>query len=154
MDQEFDLWGDPIPPRAEKRGRPTHEVTEEKRNRIAVLRSLNWTHSRIAEAIGISEPTLRKNYFRELEMGLVQRRAEALVKLRELGMGGNVSALKAYIALTEKSDLDGPRGAVRMPKEQRLGKKDQAVVDAGRPDITTGMGELMARRAEGTGKPH
>ncbi len=150
--QAVDLWGDPIPPRIERRGRPQHVVTPEKRIRVAVLRAMRHSHEEIAAAMGISEPTLRKNYLPELKSGLAQKRAEVLVRLWEKVQEGNVTAMKEFMRQTEKSDL-APR-ELRPPKPTKLGKKDQALVDAQQPDVSSSMGELMARRAAGEFKLH
>ena len=50
-----------------ERGRPDHEVTEKKRVRVAVLRSLNLTHAEIAEAMGCPIGTVRSRIFRARE---------------------------------------------------------------------------------------
>ena len=147
MAQDFDLWGDPIPEKPETRGRPEHEPTAEKRLRVAVLRAINQTHTEIAAALGISEPTLRRHYSAELKGGLAQKRAEVLIRLWHEVEAGNVSAIKEFLRQVDKSDLAGPR-APRPAKPPRLGKKAQAIVDAATPDPTTSMGELMALRAE------
>ncbi len=67
MDQNFDLFGDPIPENHGKRGRPPHMVTQENRNKVMMLLALGRSNERIAAALGITAPTLRKNYFRELK---------------------------------------------------------------------------------------
>ncbi len=145
MEPDFDLWGDPVPQRPEKRGRPTHVPTPEKRFRVSVLRALNQSHEEIAAAMGISEPTLRKHYLPELKSGMAQKRAEALVLLYAEVQKGNVSAIKEFLRQVERSDMR-PAKPARAPK---LGKKAQAAIDAATPDPTTSMGELMARRASG-----
>ena len=146
MMPDLDLWGDPIPPRPERRGRRPHEATPEKRSRIKVLRALNHTEAQIAAAIGIPERTMRRYYRPELAGGRAQLRAEVLVRLWEVVQTGNVAAIKLFLAQIEKSDLDSPRAAApaRQPK---LGKKEQALVDAATPDTTSHIGELMSRRA-------
>ena len=148
MDQEFDLWGDPIPPPTERRGRPAHEVTAERKLRVAVLRALNQSNDEIAAAMGISERTLRTHYSVELKQGLAQKRAEVMVLLWDQAKKGNVSAMKEFLRQTERSDLAGAPRLVKVAQEPKLGKKAQAVVDAQAPDPTESMGELMMRRAE------
>jgi hypothetical protein len=149
----LDLWGDPIPPKPEKRGRPTHVVTEEKRLRVAVLRAYNLSQPEIAEAMGISVPTLRKNYLRELRDGMAQKRAEMLVQLYLEGKGGNVAAIKEFLKQTRDGDLLAGHLASRAPqkksKQAKLGKKEQALVDAQAPDVSSPMGNLMASRMAG-----
>lgn len=149
MDQEFDLWGDPVPPRVEKRGRPEHKKNQTTSMRVAVLRALNKPQDEIAAALAITEKTLRKHYSPELRQGLQQKRAEALVRLWEIGTAGNgnVAALKEFIRQTERADLAAPVALARRPaKAVKLGKKEQAIVDAQTPDESTSIGELMARR--------
>ncbi len=148
MSQMIDLWGDPIDEPADKRGRPAHVVTDERRTRVAVLQSLNKTHAEIAEAIGISEKTLRTKYRAELKQGLAQKRAEALVLIWDKAKAGNVAALKEYLRQTERSDLGSPR-VMRPAAAPKIGKKAQALLDAASPDTSSSMGELMAKRAEG-----
>jgi hypothetical protein len=146
VDQEFDLWGDPIPPRGERRGRPKHVPTDEKRNRVKVLKALNKTDTEVAEAMGLSEPTLRKYYLRELRGGMAQLRAEAAVKLWDLAKGGNVSALKAFLAEARHSDLLGQPASKRRGREtpaQTMGKKDAAQLAAETADEGTGWAGLL-----------
>lgn len=148
MSQDIDLWGDPVPAAAEKRGRPIHEVTDKKRVRVAVLRALNQTNAEIAAAIGITEPTLRKYYAVELRHGFAQKRAELFIRLWDAVEAGNVSAMRTFLAQTEKSDLVQP--SIRRPaRSPKLGKKEQAAIDAATPDTGSSMGELMARRMSG-----
>lgn len=149
MVQEIDLWGDPVPEKAETRGRPMHQATSDKRLRVAVLRGLAWSSDAIAQAMGISERTLRTYYLPELKGGLSQKRAEMLVTLWKKGHDGNVSAMKEFLRQTAQHDLVG--AAVRAsPKPPRRGKKEQAIIDAGIPDTNSSLGELMARRAADT----
>jgi hypothetical protein len=148
----LDLWGDPIPPKPEKRGRPTHVVTEEKRLRVAVLRAYDMSQPEIAEAMGISIPTLRKNYLRELRGGMAQKRAEMLVQLFLEGKAGNVAAIKEFLKQTRDGDLLAAHLASRHPnkgKKPKPGKKEQALIDAQEPDVSSPMGNLMASRMAG-----
>lgn len=155
MSENFDLWGDPIAEPGETRGRPKHLKTDEKRHRVAVLVALNQSQADIAAAIGIREPTLRKHYFRELRDGLSQKRAEALVMIYESAKKGNVAAQKELIKLLDKADIDATvrrfqtADAKATPKKPpRLGKKEQADLDAATPDLATPLGKLMAMRAD------
>lgn len=147
---EFDLWGEPIPPREEKRGRPTHVVTDEKRNRVSVLVSLNKNQDEIAEAMAIAPGTLRRYYRRELKLGHAAKRAQMEVRLFQAGMAGNVAAMKEYLRRTEASDLVK---AAPQPRPPKRGKKEQAAIEAASPDPSSSFGALMAERA-GTAKVH
>ncbi len=153
MEPECDLWGDPLPAPVEKRGRPAHAVTESKRLRVAVLRSLNKTAGEIALAMDISERTLRAYYKKELRVGLHQKRAEVMVRLWEQVEKGNVSAMREFLRQTKDSDL-GPAIAAQPKAERKLGKKEQAMKDALAPDQADTLGELMIRRSDDLRQVH
>jgi predicted transcriptional regulator len=130
-----DLWGDPIPPPEERRGRPKHVPSETTRLRVRVLRAVRKTDREIAEAMGFSEPTLRKHYRRELDGALSQLRAELLVRLWKEVEAGNVSAMKEFRKELEKADLveacrkfDGAEPPE--PRKPKRGKKEEAMAAA------------------------
>ena len=66
MSENFDLLGDPIPEGWGKRGRPEHIPTQRNRNKVMLLLALGWSNDRIARALSITRPTLKRHYFREL----------------------------------------------------------------------------------------
>ena len=101
-------------------GRPPHEPTPESRERVQILLGGGMTHDQIAAAIGISAPTLRQHYGEELSTGRAKKRAEMLEAMFRAGIGGNVSAQKAYIA--QHSELDDPKPE----KDEPIGKKAAA----------------------------
>lgn len=151
---EFDLLGDPIPEGHGRRGRPPHLVTEASRNKVMMLLALGWTNDRIARALGITAPTLRKSYRSELKARDEARdRLDAAIAHRLLtdGLAGNIGAVKEFLKILERSDMmvrqiTEPRQA----KEQRLGKKEQQLRAAADPSGTP-LGDLMARRLQATG---
>lgn len=135
MDQEFDLFGMPFEARGGKRGRPEHVASPENINKIKMLLSLGWNNERIANALGISQPTLRKNYFQVLKLERAIARDQMvmaqMMKAWELISSGNVGAFKVFDRLVERNDAmvadrafrgDEPAAA---PSE-RLGKKELA----------------------------
>lgn len=142
MSENFDLLGDPIPEGWGKRGRPQHIATRENRNKVVLLLALGWSNERIAAAIGITPPTLRKNYFRELKVRAEARdRMEAAVAARlwKLVEAGNVGAIKAFRAFVDRNDLimgaevfAGTNTPRRAPaaRPERLGKKEEALAAA------------------------
>ncbi len=106
-DFDFDLLGDPIPEGFGKRGRPPHRVTEEKRRLVIQLLAFGKTQDEIAAALGITAPTLRKNYFRQLKVkddARARVEAKCLQKLMEQVEGGNVAAIKEMFLRMEKHD--------------------------------------------------
>lgn len=136
MTENFDLLGDPIPEGHGKRGRPTHIATVKNRNKVMMLLALGWSNSRIANALGITPPTLRKNYFRELKIREQARDrldGNLAAMLWESAKGGNVAAMKEYRKLVERNDQmnaaanfgaipEKPKGESKQP----VGKKEQA----------------------------
>ena len=119
-----------------------------------MLVACGWSNERIAAALYITQPTLRKHYFSELKFRAVARDrlvAGMLCKHWELFQAGNVAAGKEFRDLLEKNDLmtfgqsDQPPAATKQPK---LGKKEAAALAAQNPDTGSTMGELMARRQQ------
>jgi len=151
MDQIFDLFGDPVPANWGKRGRPEHVATQQNRNRVSMLVALGWGNERIAAALFITLPTLRKHYFSELKFRAVARdrlTANLANKFWALFMEGNVAAGKEFRKLLEANDLMlyGQSAPPADEKAPKLGKKEQALVDARKPDTGSALGDLMARR--------
>jgi hypothetical protein len=158
MDQIFDLFGDPIPANWGERGRPEHIPTQQNPNRVSMLVALGWSNKRIAAALFVTLPTLRKHYFSELKFRDVARdRLEAGVamKLWEGVQAGNVSAIRAFRAFVDHNDLmlyghaAHPAGSAKpatQPKVPKLGKKEAAAMAAKNPDRSSTLGELIARR--------
>src|SRR3546814_12092033 len=61
-----------------------------------MLLAMGWTNVRIAAALAITPPTLRKNYFRELkvrEAALHRMKAAHMEMLCEQAKAGNLSAM-------------------------------------------------------------
>lgn len=156
--RNFDLFGDPVPDGWGKRGRPEHIKTEQTRNKVIMLLALGWSNERIAKAIGITPPTLRKNYSRELKLRDEQRdRLTAAVAMR-LWKGiqdGNVAAIREFNAFLERNDLMlyGQTEPPAPKKAPAPGKKEQALLDASAPDTASTLGDLMAKRQQ-TAKPN
>ncbi|MBB3396862.1 hypothetical protein [Rhizobium sp. BK060] len=134
MSTSFDLLGDPIPEGWGKRGRPPHLATEKNRNKVMLLLAMGWSNARIANALGITQPTLRKNYFQQLRSrDLARDRLEGarLDLAWELAKGGNVGALREFGKLMERNDrMEIERELASESKKQekaepqeRIGKK-------------------------------
>jgi hypothetical protein len=111
--------------------------------------ALEWSDQRIANALSITVPTLRKHYFRELKVREEARdrvdgmRVEMLWhSMRE----GNVAAMKEYSRLAEAVDRAGAQkrfeeGAEEDEVEERLGKKERANLEAQTAGLGTGWGD-------------
>lgn len=134
MTGNFDLLGDPIPEGFGKRGRPPHQVDDKKRSKVILLTAIGRTIAEIAMALGISEPTLKRYYFRELksrEEAKFRVEGTRLLKLYEGVEEGNVAANKELGKVLDKADRDeGPYGlralATPQPRKSKLGKKEEA----------------------------
>lgn len=110
-------------------GRKEYQPTDDEREKVRVLKAGGMTNEAISEAIGISEPTLRKHFGSELDRGGAKVRADLLMARYRSAMGGNVSAQ------TKMLELVGASAAVakikeREAKEPKLGKKEQQQVAA------------------------
>lgn len=154
MSANFDLFGDPVPDGRGTRGRPAHVPTNENRRRVNMLMALGWSNERIAGALRITLPTLRRHYFSELKFRdvardrLDMRRLELLFAEVEKG---NVGAMKLLDRALEKSDLmlygqAGPVARRAPAKPAKVGKKEAAIAAAQRPDTSDALGRLIAQR--------
>lgn len=153
-DENVDLFGDPIPKGWGRRGRPQHIATQPNRDKVMLLLAFGWNNERIAKALGITPPTLRKNYRQQLRFREEMRdrlNASLAARLWQEVQAGNVAAMKEFRKLLERNDLM-LFGQTARPEEAKaaktpaLGKKEQALQDAREPDTGTTLGELMVRR--------
>jgi hypothetical protein len=152
MGRILDLFGDPVSKNHGRRGRPEHVATAENRRKVNMLLALGWSNPRIAAALRITQPSLRKHYFSELQSRSVARDrldTKLAMTLWKLVEDGNVSAIKEFRKLLERNDLM-TFGQHRPPaiesKPQKLGKKEKARHDAQHPETGTPLGDLMAQR--------
>lgn len=142
-----DLLGDPWTEPRDPRGRKRHKRLNEIAEKVGLLRAADMTVEDIAARIGLSEPTLRKYYFRELGDGPAVARALVLEALFDKAKAGNVSAARLMLAQFDKGDTAPPiRHQAADPvakREPPLGKKAQADIDATTAHEDTGWGPLL-----------
>ncbi|MGJ8529826.1 hypothetical protein [Maritalea sp.] len=145
--QPLDLLGDPIPEPMDRRGRPGYDVTDESRIKVKGLRAMGHPIEFIAMAVGCCEKTLRNYFILELDEGAAMLTGDVVFKLYQRGVvDGNVSALgklAGMLAPSNPSLPDPTRPANTKPKPEKLGKKDQALVDAKNAHENTGWFELV-----------
>jgi hypothetical protein len=135
FDVAFDLLGDPIPPNHGGRGRPPHIPTKENANKIMLLLAQGWPNQRIADAMGITVPTLKKYYFSVLKTRDAARdRVEAIGLLTFWSMGreGNVAAMKEYFRRHDAAMGDVFADQVEQ-ESRKLGKKERDRLEAENP---------------------
>lgn len=148
----LNLFGEDTPEPWMGRGRPPHVPTAEKRNKVMVLLALGWTVERIARALSITPPTLRKNYFRELKARAEARdRVDAGIAatLWQQAMTGKVAAIREFRRFVERQDiLSGQdqfyrRDTPPAPEtpSPRVGKKEQAALDAASAGTASDWGD-------------
>lgn len=147
-----DIFGNPVEPPVERRGRPKHKPTDDSRLVVKVLVAANKRVSEIAEALAISEPTLRRAYKSELAHGRAQIRAEVMFRMMEQVKAGNVSAMAHILrqfdkadALDVQRDFDGAEPPVRREGALRRGKKEQAAEDATTAGLGSDWGDDLTR---------
>lgn len=138
MDQDFDLFGNPIQPGLGQRGRPRYEATDKDRNKVKMLLALGWGNQRIANALDVSLATLKRYFRADLKIRdvmrdrLVARQFEIAL---EQANAGNMTALKLLDQMMDKNDrMYAARSIERAqgdadPKE-KLGKKQRAALEA------------------------
>lgn len=128
------------------------------REKVAIAVGGGMKHDEIAEALGITKPTLYKYFDAELSRVAVQKRLEAMVALQRSAKKGNVSAIRTYLALvpstTAAGDLPGetpgaPAAPPAAPEAKAgsstipLGKKEAAQAGAATAQIGTEWENLL-----------
>ena len=130
-----DLFGDPILPREEGRGRPEHQWSLENSNKVLLAFARGLDVKGAATAIGVSVPTLRKHYFAEVkkrDSAKLRMEMTQLSRLNSAAAAGNVAAEKELAkrlergALKDTADRVANRGRNGAPAPQKLGKKEEA----------------------------
>ena len=144
-----DLFGDPIVPAKDGRGRPEHAWSLESSNRVLIAFARGMTVKEAATAIGVSVPTLRKHYFSEVakrDSARVRMEITQLARLNDAAADGNVAAEKELLKQMEKGAMISGARAMERPakaKQPKLGKKEQLVVDAGAASQSGEWGSLL-----------
>lgn len=120
-----------------------------------MLVALGWSNARIASAMLITLPTLRKHYFSELKFRAVARdrlTANMATKLWLLFMDGNVAAGKEFRKLLDVNDrmeIESAMGAQPSEKPEAVGKKVLAARRASDADA-----DLMAELEQEASTPN
>jgi len=125
-----DLFGDPWVAPRDPRGRKRHKRIPQIAEKVAVLRAGGATEEQIATRVGLSAPTLRKYYFRELNDGPALARALLLEKQFAEAMAGKTSAaryVREEFAKGEEREADRSvrNRTPQEPREAPLGKKEE-----------------------------
>ena len=116
----------------------TITFTPEQRERVRAWAAAGVKHQDIGNLLGISQPTLRKHFRKELQATASERLALQIARLQEMSEKGNVAAMKALVGIFQKhvtteamqSYGDAPAAQQAEPKPVKRGKKEQAHADA------------------------
>jgi hypothetical protein len=133
---DHDLFGDPIQPGKDGRGRPEHSWSRENSNKVLIAFACGLSVKDAATAIGVSVPTLRKHYSSEVgKRGAARLRMKLtqLGRLNNAATAGNVAAEKELLkrldkeAIADLSKRVAERGTNGSPaRTPKLGKKAAA----------------------------
>ncbi len=114
------------------------------RRKVSIAASAGMAHEQIALAIGIARGTLLQHYQVELTEGACKRRMEVIEAAQKAALKGNVSAQRLLLSLTP--DIGVPTAEQEgkgEPKPERVGKKEQANLDAVGAEAGTGWDGLL-----------
>ncbi len=119
--------------------------TRAQRERVKLLKADGWSNERIAALIGVARNTLEAAFAAEIEFGADQKKAEVLEDLKAASKKGNASAARQLLDRFDTAKALRPEPTIA-PKPPKLGKKQIEQQAAETPDLSTEMGELLARR--------
>lgn len=130
-----DLFGQPWTEQRDPRGRKSHRRTPQVAEMVAVLKATGSTNDEIAARIGLSLPTLKKYYFRELDEGGARARQVLIETMWRKALSGNVAAAKFVRDLFPKGDAAAfleatQRNEPGPSSPARVGKKEAAQLAA------------------------
>ena len=132
--EAVDLFGDPWGEARGRGGRKRHRRLPQVAEKIGVMRATGATVEDVAAALGLSEPTLRKYYFRELSEGAQIARRVLVEAMWKKAIEGNVSAAKFIRDEFPKGDAEAFVNASRpgqaAPLATPTGKKEAAQLAA------------------------
>lgn len=112
------------------RGRPAFKPTPYQRATVAIAAGGGMPLNEIAMGLGITRETLHKHFEAELSTGAHAKRLEVIRALHAAAKKGNVAAAKAYMLLDPASAAPPLPTMPPAPKEEPIGKKQQANIDA------------------------
>jgi hypothetical protein len=163
MPEIFDLFGDPVPENWGKRGRPQHIRTTENVNKVTMLVALGWGNERIAKAMDITLPTLRKHYFSLLKRlrDTARDRLDAAyaMHLWKQVQEGNAGAMRLWMLFMDRNDRMGAEAAMAAVSADRPGEKSVGKKVADQQRAIDADADLMAEleqeaSAQDAGRPH
>ncbi|HEL4115239.1 TPA: hypothetical protein UM349_000445 [Stenotrophomonas maltophilia] len=125
--------------------RPAHKPTKATQLKVAVAAGGGMRHEEIANALGITIPTLRKHYATELSSGASLKRMEVLaVAFRSATKKGNTSAARLYLQHSPEFEVAPAAPEQQAPEATKPeGKKALANAKAIGAEVGTGWEGLL-----------
>lgn len=132
---DIDLFGYPDRPGRGQRGRPRFRPTLRDRNRVRLLLALGWSNERIAAAVEVSLPTLRRYFKAELKEREVMRDrfdARRFELAMEQANRGNMAALREVNRMVDRNDRALLEARLRSGQEEESKQEDVGKKEAAR----------------------
>lgn len=149
MAQNFDLFGVPVRERRDMAGRPSHEPTDEKRNKVMLLFALGWKKEMVAAALQLSMPTFRKHYFPEIKFAadaLLRVKARHIERVWVKAESGDMGALKEIGRMIDRVEASRyAQDDEPAPRARWVGKKEIAKIAAESAGVETEWGDDLVR---------
>ncbi|MBB4207272.1 sigma-70 family RNA polymerase sigma factor [Roseinatronobacter bogoriensis] len=151
--RKTDLFGNPVRTRKGQRGRPSLEISAEDRDVVEAALVRGWSNERIAKAVGISVPSLKRHFRSALaKRDAARDRMEAALfsALARQGIDkGNVGALRQLRELLDKDMARAQQAEMHRRQSEadsagvKLGKKEAAQQAAEAALQSEGWGDLL-----------
>jgi hypothetical protein len=133
---DLDLFGQPVMPIRDPRGRPAYAKSKENQMLVITLRARGWSQAQVAAFMGCDEKTLRKHFSRELEHGALFMEGIAMQALVRKMNEGHVGATKEVLAITKAAVTPPAQAKPKAPAP--IGKKEALQIDAKAPPSSWG----------------
>lgn len=156
----LDLFGRPVEPIRERRGRPSYAKTEENQRFVELRAAAGWTHEAIAQDMGIDSDTLRKHFSVELQRGRIKVEGVLLDVLMAKARQGHVPSVRELLDRVQAVAPPPPRRQAPVLADGAPGEAapDPAEIKAPRPlgkkeaqlkaatEIPDDYGDILGRR--------
>lgn len=135
-----------------KRGQPPHVPTDKDRLTVKVMVAGGIEQVDIAGVLGISGPTLRKHYRREIDTGAAEIGAQVVASLVTMAVGR--PGRRATENTAAQSAIPPNFHAAKWITQARMGWSEHIVIDPGKPSdtpmrvIVELVGEAVAPRVD------
>lgn len=148
MTPVVDLFGRPVVALRDRRGRPSFAKSVENQDFVAVRAAAGWSPKMIAEAIKCDLKTLTKHFSQELSDGALYVEGIMLDVLFSRVKTGHVPSIRRLQDRLDRNAPAAPRAKggqlADVPRSEKLGKKEQAKVDA--QAVPDEWGDVFAER--------